>query len=111
MPVFNQAATNKEFNTAILTMRDRPRRQGHAIGEGYFVKRAGRILDNVVAQDESGDVHDAWEAKAVEISQTKRFKGRSLFYRLDHLYQATETWPQVNGAKNAYDLKQITPEY
>jgi hypothetical protein len=111
LPVFSQAATNKDFNSAILTMRDRPRRQGHAKGEGYFVKRADKILDNILTQDESGDVHDAWEAKAVEISQTKRFKERSLFYRLDHLYQATETWPQVNGVKNAYDLQQIVPEY
>jgi len=100
-----------DFNHAILSMQDRPRRQGHSAGEGHFVKRLDNTVDTIVLQADEQNLHDAWEATVTEIGETKRFKDKALFYRLDYLFEAKEDWPRLIEEKSAYELKKIEPVY
>jgi hypothetical protein len=104
-------SNNAEFNNGILRMKDRPKRQGHSAGEGYFVVRGEPTLERIVQKDQSEDVHDAWEATIREIGETLRFKDKALFYRLDHLYEAKEDWPRLPDEESVYTLKKVKPSY
>jgi hypothetical protein len=100
-----------DFNNAILSMEDRPRRMGHSAGEGRFVKRVDLNVEAMVLKADPQDLHDAWEATVTEIGETSRFKDKALFYRLDHLFEAKEDWPRLIDEKPAYQLKKIEPVY